>query len=246
MLERLLPLLDIVVVEQGPDRFFHGIVPFPQWFLDFFPDAHAPDTALDLESRSPFLGEFISRAAELWNTGEEGSLGSGSWTETDAKGKDRTLHATAVCLSGRKILLIEPAKVPVEEAQVLLQKGRQTSLDYRTVKRKQRSLRKVQQRYLALLDAVPDWVFIVHQDGSLLEYSRGREPLFEGSEPETGKQLADFLPQELSAQLASQIENVISGGRPQMWKYRQESKSIEILILATGQDEAMCILRRKG
>lgn len=246
MLERLLPFLDIVVVEQQPDGSFRGTIPFPQWFLDFFPDAHAPETSVDLETRSPFLGEFISRAAELWNTGEEGSLGSGSWTETDAQGNERTLHATAVCLSGRKILLIEPAKVPVAEAQVLLQKGRQKSLDFRTVKRKQRSLRKVQQRYLALLDAVPDWVFVVHQDGSLLEYSRGREPLFESSEPETGKQLSDFLPHDLSAQLASQIENVISGGRPQMWKYRQESKSIEVLILATGQDEAMCILRRKG
>ncbi|MCI0411612.1 hypothetical protein L0222_02290 [bacterium] len=246
MLERLLPFLDIAVVEQQPDGSFRGIVPFPQWFLDFFPDAHAPETAVDLESRSPFLGEFISRSAELWNTGQEGSIESGSWTETDAKGKDRTLHAIAVCLSGRKILLIEPAKVPVEEAQVLLQKGRQTSLDYRTVKRKQRSLRKVQQRYLALLDAVPDWVFVVHQDGSLVEYSRGREPLSESTEPESGMQLSDFLPQDLSAQLASQIENVISSGRPQMWKYRQESKSIEVLILATGQDEAMCILRWKS
>jgi PAS domain-containing protein len=246
MLERLLPFLDIVVVEQELDGSFHGIVPFPQWFLDFFPDARAPETALDFESKSPFLSDFISRAAELWKTGEEGSMGSGAWTETDSTGTERTLHATAVSLSGRRILLIEPAKVPVQEAQVLLQKGRQKSLDFRTVKRKQRSLRKVQQRYLALLDAVPDWVFIVHQDGSLVEYSKGRETLFESSDPETGKQISDFLPQDLSAQLSSLIENVISSGRPQMWKYRQESRSIEVLILATGQDEAMCILRRKS
>ena len=245
MLERLLPLLDIVLLEPDAGGAFNGLVPFPAWFLDYYPDAKAPETPLDLDW--PFLTDFLVKAGEFWNAGEEGALASGSWSETDLSGKERMLQATAIVSSGRKVLLIEPARVPLEEAQVLLQKGRQKNLDFRTVKRKQRSLRKVQQRYLALLDAVPDWVLVIHQDGLILEYSPGRDELFEDIHLETGKKVGDLFPPDLVQQLLPQLENVISSGRPQMWKYRGgRSGAVEILLLATGEDEAMCILRPKS
>ena len=245
MLERLLPFLDIVLLEQDSSGAFSGLVPFPSWFQDYYPDAKAPETPLHLDW--PFLTDFLLKATEFWSAGEEGAVASGPWSETDISGKERMLQATAILSSGRKILLIEPARVPLEEAQVLLQKGRQKNLDFRTVKRKQRSLRKVQQRYLALLDAVPDWVLVIHQDGLILEYSPGREELFEGIHLETGKMVTELFPADLTKQLLPQLENVISSGRPQMWKYRGgRSGSVEILLLATGEDEAMCILRPKS
>jgi PAS domain-containing protein len=245
MLERLLPFLDIVLLEQDSAGSFKGLVPFPAWFHDYYPEAKAPETALTLDWN--FLTDFLTKAGEFWNAGEEGAIVSGPWSETDISGNEKMLQATAILSSGRKILLIEPARVPLEEAQVLLQKGRQKNLDFRTVKRKQRSLRKVQQRYLTLLDAVPDWVLVIHKDGSLLEYSAGREELFEEIELKSGKKVGDLLPPDFAEQLLPQLENVISSGRPQMWKYREgSSRSIEILLLATGEDEAMCILRPRA
>jgi PAS domain-containing protein len=245
MFDRLLPFLDIVALELTQDNAFHVVVPFPSWFLQFYPEAGAAGITINPEEQFSFLGDFLIRAADFWKTGSEGSIVSGAWVETDVSGKDRMLQATAISVSGRKLLLVEPARVPLEEAQLLLQRGRQTSLDFRTVKRKQRSLRKVQQRYLALLDAVPDWVFVVQQDGSILEYSSGREELFESMEPETGKNISDVLPADLATQLIPQIEIVISSGKPQLGKYRRAEGSVEVLILATGQDEAMCILRKR-
>jgi|GEM_PF-6526943 len=245
MIERLLPFLDIVVLEQTEDNTFQVIVPFPSWFLQFYPEAGAAGIALNPEEKFPFLGDFLVRAGDFWKTGTEGSIASGPWVETDLSGKDRMLQATAVSVSRRKLLLLEPARVALEEAQLLLQRGRQTSLDFRTVKRKQKSLRKVQQRYLALLDAVPDWIFVLHQDGTIVEYNTGREQLFESMEPRTGKPISEVLPADLATELQSQTENVISSGRPQLWKYRHAGGSLEILILATGQDEAMCILRKR-
>ncbi len=244
MLERLLPLLDVVVLEQNAAGLLEKLLPFPSWFLEYCTDAKASKETLKLDS--PFLSDFLGRATEFWNAGVDGLLDSGPWNETSVNGRDWMLHATAVLLSGRRILLLEPAKVPLEETQVLLQKGRQKSLDFRTVKTKQRSLRKVQQRYLALLDAVPDWVLVVHKDGSLLEYSTGRDELFEDMQLEVGRAIADVLPADLAAQILPQLENVISSGRPQMWKYKNAAQSIEILMLATGEDEAMCILRPKS
>lgn len=243
MLERLFSLLDIVVLEPQAHGGFQGAAPFPQWFLHYHPDAKSAGTVLHFES--PFLVDFTMKAASLWNSGSEGSMSSGSWTETDEKGNDWMLQASAAVVSGRKFLLIEPARVPLQEAQILLQKSREKSLDFRTVKRKQRSLRKVEQRYLTLLDAVPDWIFVVDRSGTILEYSSGREELFDEFKPKTGARLGELAPSDLSGQLMSQIENVISTGRAQMWRYRSSVDALEILILATGQDEAMCILRKK-
>lgn len=245
MLERVLPFLNIVVLEQGPDQTFNVFAPFPSWFLQFYPDAGAADISLNIGGRFPFMNDFLSRAVEFWESGSEGAMPSGPWVETDVSGKDQMLQATAISVSGRRLLLMEPAKVPLEEAQLLLQKGRQTSLDFRTVKRKQKSLRKVEQRYLALLDAVPDWVFVIHRDGSILEYSVGREKLFEITEPEIGKQIGELFPANLASELRSQMENVISTGRPQLWKHQDPAGALEILMLATGTDEAMCILRKR-
>jgi PAS domain-containing protein len=244
MIERLLPFLDIVLLEQQPDGSFQVVVPFASWFLQFYPNAGEAGAAINLD-KFPFLADFLTRATELWNKSGEGAVASGAWIESDLSGSDRMLQATAVSVSGRRLLLIEPARVPLQEAQLLLQKGRQTSLDFRTVKRKQKSLRKVQQRYLALLDAVPDWVFVIHQDGSILEYSSGRETLFDSLEPEVGKDIKEVFPADLASQLFFQIDNVISSGRPQLWKYQHANGNLEILILATGQDEAMCILRKR-
>ena len=243
MLERLFPFLDIAVLEQDSDQSFKGITPFPSWFLAYFPDAKPQETSIHLDW--PFLADFLSRAVELWNGSEESSVLSGPWNESDASGKDKMLQATAVLASGRKLLVLEPARVPLEEAQVLLQKGRQKNLDYRTVKRKQQSLRKVQQRYLTLLDAVPDWLLVVHEDGSLLEYSSGRAGLFADIQLQVGKNINHLLPPDFAEELFPQIQNVISSGRPQMWRYRG-SQPVEVLVLATGSDEALCILRPKN
>jgi PAS domain-containing protein len=244
MIERLLPFLDIVLLEQQPDGTFRVVVPFASWFLQFYPNAGEADTTINLD-QFQFLSDFLIRAVDLWNKPGEGSMASGAWIETDVSGNDRMLQAIAVSVSGRRLLLVEPARVPLQEAQLLLQKGRQTNLDLRTVKRKQKSLRKVQQRYSALLDAVPDWVFVIHQDGSILEYSSGREPLLDSLEPEVGKDIKEIFPADLAAQLFFQVGNVISTGQPQLWKYHDANGNLEILMLATGQDETMCILRKR-
>ena len=242
MLEQLLTFLDIAVLEVDDKGSWKGVAAFPSWFSTHFPDANTQDP---LQLDSPFLIDFLLKATEFWNSGQDGSIASGPWTEADPSGTERMLQATAIKTGGRRILLVEPARVPLEEAQVLLQKGRQKNLDFRTVKRKQRSLRKVQQRYLTLLDAVPDWVLVVHQDGSLLEYSPGREDLFGDIRLEIGKNIQDLLPPDIAEQLLPQAQNVISSGRPQMWRYRDPARVVEVLVMATGEDEALCILRPK-
>jgi PAS domain-containing protein len=242
MLERLLPFLDIVVLEQKENGTFQIFAPFPSWFLEFYPEAGEADVRLKVGEKFPFLNDFLSRATDFWKRGSEGSLPSGGWVETNLSGKERMLQAFAISVSGRSILLIEPARIPLEEAQLLIQKGRQTNLNLRTVKRKQKSLRKTQQRYEALLETVPDWVFVIHQDGSILEYSAGREALFENFELESEKKVNDLFPGDLAPQFMSNLEIVISTGRPKIWKH---DANLEILMLASGPDEALCVFRKK-
>jgi PAS domain-containing protein len=243
MLERLFSFLDIVVLEPQPHGGFRGVTQFPRWFLEYHPNAREPGATLHFDS--PFFVDFSMRAAEFWNAGVEGLIESGSWTETDDLGKDWMLQATAVVLSQNRYMILVPAQVAMQEAQILLQKGREKTLKYRSVKTKQRSLRKVEQRYETLLTAVSDWIFIVDQASTILEVSSGREELFEEFKPRPGEQLANWVPSDLASQLLPQIQNVISSGRPQLWRYKTSADSLEILILATGQDEAMCILRKR-
>ena len=97
----------------------------PEWLLAF----------PSLESQAiidvfPFLEAFLPEAHQFWsNPGGKLHLRSDFWTQTDERGGDHHLSATAVALD-QPVLLIESAAQRFQEQQELVRFAHETSLAY--------------------------------------------------------------------------------------------------------------------
>jgi signal transduction histidine kinase len=81
----------------------------------------------------PFVENFLIDAEEFWARNEEKPLKSGLWTDFDFSGQEYHFEASAVCLNEKKILLIEWLQDDYIEKQDIIQKARESNLNYQQV-----------------------------------------------------------------------------------------------------------------
>jgi signal transduction histidine kinase len=81
----------------------------------------------------PFVENFLIDAEEFWGRNEEKPLKSGLWTDSDLSGEEYHFEASAVCLNDKKILLIEWLDDDYHEKQYIIQKARESNLNYQQV-----------------------------------------------------------------------------------------------------------------
>ena len=110
----------------------------PAW-LQRFAVLIEPSCADPLE-RFAFLEDFVADARRLWDAGGSGTFHSGVWAETDDRGVDLHLQATAMTLASQHLLLIAPADGNFDERQSLIQKARETRLGLQTELTQQRQV----------------------------------------------------------------------------------------------------------
>src|SRR5438067_1305887 len=103
----LLATLNIAVVERLDDGSFNLIGTAPDWFKQFCQLPETSEIDLNIEEKFPFLGSFLFDAEPFWAGNSRGRLRSGPWTESDPENNEFHLEASALCVSNRKILLIE-------------------------------------------------------------------------------------------------------------------------------------------
>lgn len=125
----LFAALDMVVMELLDDGYFRMVGAVPNWFIQFYPEA------IDQPKLSPgikfaFLENFIVDAEEFWKTGSSQKLTSPLWTEVDNSGKEYHFEASAFCLTNTKVLLIILVEDAYRERQFLIQKCRESNLNY--------------------------------------------------------------------------------------------------------------------
>ncbi len=125
----LFAALDIVVMELLNDGYFKMIGAIPVWFIEFYPEA-ATKQKLDPGSKFPFLENFIIDAGEFWASNNSQKLTSPLWTEVQDSGKEYHFEASAFCLKNTKLLLISLVEEAYQEKQFLLQKCRESNLNY--------------------------------------------------------------------------------------------------------------------
>jgi signal transduction histidine kinase len=127
----LFTALDMVIMEHLDDRCFGIIGNVPEWFVQFYPDATSERNKLRLGKKFPFLENFLVDAEDFWMENNAGPpLKSGLWSETDISGNECHLEASAVRLKNKKILLISLVEIAYKEKHSLIQKARETSLNY--------------------------------------------------------------------------------------------------------------------
>jgi PAS domain S-box-containing protein len=245
----LFSTLDMLALERLKDGSFRLVGAVPEWFEHLYPAAISDPEYLKLTEKLIFLESFLTEAEEFWAANGSGRLKSGSWSETDAAGVEQHLEASAICLADRKVLLIEPLKFTHEEVQAIVQKAREKSLDYQRLARAEEALRKSEAKNRALLNAIPDVMYLISKDGIYLDYKSPRESAALLPPPDLliGKSVAEVLPARLAAQFMPYIERAMGTGDTEVFEYQLAAKDqvrdFEARIVTSGEDEVLAIVR---
>lgn len=124
----LLAALGVALFERLPDRTLRGIEPLPEWAGELVDRRVGRPIEVDVTT---FLGNFLIDAEELWRAKRAGSVRSGSWVEAGEAGGERVVEAIAVQTEkGHSWLALELLEQQFEERHSLLQRARETRLDY--------------------------------------------------------------------------------------------------------------------
>ena len=137
----LLLVLDIAAFERNDDGSFRPIGLLPKWFDRIYPDLELTASGFNCEEMSPFLAEFIIDAEPHWATSSSERLSSGLWIEPDPSGNEYGLEASAICVSGRKILLVQLGQYSFREKQHIIRAGRALGLQHERLEREEEELR---------------------------------------------------------------------------------------------------------
>ncbi|MDM8550935.1 ATP-binding protein [Desulfobacterales bacterium HSG2] len=155
----LINMLDMLVMERTDQGSFRAAGSVPHFFKRFFEKDARANGKFALVDRFPFLENFLTDAKDIWMKDEKAMLKSGPWTETDISGNDHELEATAISLGGTKLLLIEKARFSPDERRDILQRGRESSLEYHeTRKSHKKEIRAADEKLGAIFDSASDGI----------------------------------------------------------------------------------------
>ncbi len=143
---------------------------------------------------------------------------------------------------------IELSTFPIKDEQ-----NRVTSIieyvkDITDRKKAEQALRDSEARNLAILNALPDLMFVQDREGTYLDYhTTNPEALF--IEPETflGKKTHDIFPEEFASVLMNLVQRTVKTGKMQIHEYQlsieEEVRHFEARIVPYGEDKVMSIIR---
>jgi signal transduction histidine kinase/pSer/pThr/pTyr-binding forkhead associated (FHA) protein len=100
----------------------------------------------------------------------------------------------------------------------------------------------------ALLNAIPDSMFRLSQDGTLLNYKAAKDDWLIASDTNpVGKKLSDLFPPAVAQTLVKCVEQAIATGDIQVYEYRlildEQPRDYEARIALSEEDEVMAIVR---
>ena len=107
----------------------------PNFCRDLFGEGVNFADAIRFGDRFPFLESFLVEAQVVWDSSSEKSAGSGLWVERAPSGRELGLEASALCLLGRRILLIENAQERYTRQVQLMTTARNASLEHERLQR---------------------------------------------------------------------------------------------------------------
>lgn len=122
----------------------------PDFCRDLLGEGADPKGEVRLADRFPFLENFLIEALAIWDCAANKSAESGFWVERTPDGKEIALEATAISISGRRILLIQNPQERYDRQVQLMQAARNAALEY------ERFQREVQKKEILLHCIVHD------------------------------------------------------------------------------------------
>lgn len=122
------------------------------------------------------------------------------------------------------------------------------SFDLTERKRAEEALKRSEEKNRALLNAIPDMMFQLRRDGTLLDFKKAKEfePLVPPGEF-LGKNLADILPPEVARPTTHYIERALKTGEVQIFEYplwiNGEPRDYEARVAVSGKEEVLAVIR---
>ncbi len=119
---------------------------------------------------------------------------------------------------------------------------------FNILEQKNQDLQKSEARNQAFLNAIPDLILRISQDGIYLDVVDAKNmALLVSSHDRLGKRVQDVLPPELATQYMQHIQRAIATGEPQSFEYnlmvQDTQRDYEARVVNNGSDEAILIVR---
>lgn len=115
--------------------------------------------------------------------------------------------------------------------------------------RAEQELREREASTRALLEAIPDMMFRIHRDGTILDFKPAHDAAGQPNPTEIiGRSAYEFLPGEAGEGARAQIERALETGQPQLFEFALsngdgETTYRESRIVACGEDEVLALVR---
>lgn len=122
------------------------------------------------------------------------------------------------------------------------------SFDLTERKKGEEALRRSEEKNRALLNAIPDMMFQLRRDGTLLDFKKGKdvEPLLPPSEF-LGKNIAEIFPPEVAGSTLNYIGKALKTEEVQIFEYSLlmsgATREFEARIAVSGRDEVLAVIR---
>lgn len=157
--------LDMVMMECLEDGRFRVMGKLPDWFRQLFPAAETDLDDVPVRTMSPFLENFLVDAEAFWRRDEPGRLASGPWSENGTEGDMQALEACALWVNDQQFLCIERLGTAYEQTQSVLQKARETRLDFQRLQQLEAALRTSHDDLLSILNELRIGTAMIDEHG---------------------------------------------------------------------------------
>ncbi len=110
------------------------------------------------------------------------------------------------------------------------------------------ALRQSKARHQAILNAIPDLILRIHEDGTYLdvEPAKGVNLVMAPTE-RIGKRVDELLPPDLAQQYRQAIQAAIQSGEPQVFEHQlwvgEQAQAYEVRVVCSGPTEAILMVR---
>jgi hypothetical protein len=146
-----------------------------------------------------------------------------------------------------KILLIERVAPFTDSRFALIQKAREQRLEYLQLARQEETLRKKEMRNRVLLQAVPDWIFLINGEGRILDLkaTMGKNPFMFAEF--IGQTLTDVFPEEAAEKMIQCGKGALSGQSLQTCRFSLGSMEAQVPFearaVAVGPNSVVLLVR---
>jgi PAS domain S-box-containing protein len=116
------------------------------------------------------------------------------------------------------------------------------------LQRREAALNASEERNRAILNAIPDLMFLLNREGTYLEYhARSDNVLFKPPEEFLGKNQSEILPPDLAAEFSRRFVDVFASDHPVLLEYTlsllEGSKTFEASMVRCNGDKVLAIVR---